>query len=237
MKRHGRVFLLIASIALTSMLCPEIQVHAAPIVYSQPSDFPGGTVFASQQDDPVLGFGDFATAYDNFTLLQDTEITDLHWQGGYFNGGNVGTLAGFRIEFWADAAGQPDLAPLSTDVIAGNANETFVGVDGAGTEIYNYSIDLPTPFLAVANTTYWVSIVADMDFPPQWGWHSGTGGDGVFVQDFLGARNVSAGDLALDITGNQVGVVPEPASIALWCLAGGPLLGAVIRRQNRQKSA
>ena len=182
---------------------------AAPIVYDQPSNFPNGTVFASQN--ATNGFGNFATAYDNFTLAGTTSITDVHWQGGYFNSGTQVPISQFTINFYADNAGQPG-AQLSTQSIAGNANETFVGNEFFG-PVFNYSLDLTTPFLAAGGTAYWLSIVATANFPPQWGWHTGTGGDGVSFQDFFANRTTNNTDLAFSLTANAV---PEPSTFALF---------------------
>jgi len=70
-------------------------------------------------------------------------------------------------------------------------------------------VDLTTPFLAQAGTTYWLSVQATMPFPPQWGWAGGTGGDGIAYQDFLGSRSQLPTDLAFRLT------TPEPSILAL----------------------
>jgi hypothetical protein len=212
-------------------------VHAV-VVYNQPSDFPAGTLFASQND-TAGGFGNFATTFDNFTLTAATTITDVHWQGGYFNPPTLAPISTFTLIFWDNSAVNTPGAALLTAHIPGNANETLVG-PGSNVLIFDYSVDLPVPFVAAGGTTYWLSIVPDLPFPPQWGWHTGTGGDGRVVQDFSG-RSVLETDLAFALTG-EVRAVPGPASLALvvaGIVAGLPLLGlgALKRRRMRGRTS
>lgn len=192
---------------------------AAPIIYSQPWD---GTsnMFASQND--IGGNGNFATSYDDFTLSQATTVTDVHWTGGYFNPANQGTISAFTIRFYADAASQPGAA-IYTTTIAGNGNQTSLG-NINGFPMFTYSVDLTTDFLAAANTRYWISIVADSTFPPQWGLAVGTGGNGVAFQDFIGSRG-QIPDLAFELSAR----VPEPGSLPLALLA---LTGLVALRRK-----
>jgi len=200
---------------------------ASPVIYSQPSDFPVGTVFASQNDPG--GFGAIATAYDDFTLPGAAIVDDVHWQGGYFNPGTQGAITAFTITFWSDNAGQPGVALLA-ETIPGTANETFVGNQLFG-PIYNYSVNLTVPFLATGGTQYWLSIVPTMTLPPQWGWHTGTGGDGFAFQDFFATRSrLPNVDFAYALTGTAV---PEPASLGLVGL-GILALTACLRRRSRQ---
>jgi hypothetical protein len=135
------------------------------------------------------------------------------------------------VTFSADAPGSPGAALLS-QTIPGNANETFVGNQFFG-PVFNYSVDLPVSFLAQAGTTYWLSIVPSIGFPPQWGWHSGTGGDGVAHQVFFGSGIPLAQDLAFDLTGVPGSAIPAPATLVL--LASG-LIGLIGARQCRPRS-
>jgi hypothetical protein len=199
----------------------------AQIVYIQPSDFPGGTVYASQNDS--ASFGNFATVYDNFTLAGDTLITDVHWQGSYFNPGVQGSILSFDLSFWADNAGQPG-ALLASYPILGTANETLVG-SGAFGPVFDYFTLLPSSFTATGGTNYWLSVVPTMSFPPQWGWQTGTGGDGIAVQDFFGSRNRIQADMAFALSGHAA--VPEPGSVALLVSMAGTGAGFVLRRRTK----
>lgn len=178
-----------------------------PVVYDQPVDV-NGSAFASQND-TTGGNGSFAKVYDNFTLNTTTTVTDVHWVGSYFNPAQQGSITSFLIEMWANAAGQPG-ANLFGDTIPGTANETAIA-SISGFPTFSYDVDLSPSFVAQAGTTYWLSIQPSMGFPPQWGWNTGTGGDGVAYQDFFGSRSPLANDFAFSLTGT----VPEPASLAL----------------------
>ena len=106
--------------------------------------------------------------------------------------------------------------------IAGAANETFLGgID------YSYSLNLGTPFTALAGTQYWLSVVPDMGFPPQWGWATGTGGDGTAYQDYFGTLSQQGTDFAFSLVGNPVSATPEPGSMLLmatFLMALGPIV-------------
>ena len=189
--------------------------------------------------------------YDNFSLGQNTEITDVHWRGSY-DREVFKTITGFTIGFWEDNAGQPGNL-ISSQLIPGTANETFVGfeigIDPAlPLPIYDYWLDLTQPELVLANTETWLSIVADLDYqdtgiPPvengAWGWHVGTGGDGMSVQDFddfpfdgildpAEGRLVLQTDMAFSLT-----AIPEPASIAIWLMIVTGAVYVQVRRKSR----
>lgn len=183
---------------------------AAPVVYSQAWDG-SSNALASQNDITPGGFGNFATTYDDFTLGASTRISQVSWTGGFFNPATMVPITSFTIKVYSDVAGAPGAA-LYTATLA--ATETSLGTV-AGFPMASYTADLVTDFLATAGTHYWLSIVADMNFPPQWGTSTGTGGNGVAYQDFLGNRG-TIGDLAFSLAGNTV---PEPASLSLVAIA------------------
>jgi hypothetical protein len=224
------------------LLCSVVPARADVVLYTQPSDFPvtrSPGVYASQNDTAVGGIGNFATASDSFRLTSTSLVNSVQWQGGYFLPPNQGPITAFTLTFSADAGGQPGAALLS-ETIPGNANETFVGSEAGigrgGNLVFNYSDALPIPFLAQANTTYWLSIVPNLDFSDdpnigQWGWHTGTGGDGTSFQRFLGGPFVNPDDLAFTLVG--IANVPEPAGLALWSVAA--LAGLAYRRRRAMR--
>jgi hypothetical protein len=198
----------------------------SPIIYAQNPDFNGA--YASQND-TASGFGNFATAFDNFTLGANYNIDEVQWVGSYFNPPAQGVITAFTLTFYADAGGAPG-AVLATYSGPGSFGETFVGFDNAGSPTFVYAGLLGSPFAATAGTQYWISLVPDLGFPPQWGWETGTGGDGAAYQCFFGACGAVPGDLAFALNGTQQTSVPEPGSLML--LGTGILgLAGVIRRK------
>jgi hypothetical protein len=206
--------------AVALVLASTISAGAsAATLYDQPYDGSGALV-ASQNDTGSGNNGNFATVYDNFTLAGGGNITGLNFTGGYFNPGPPGTITAFTVKVYADNAGQPGSA-LSTSSFSGNGGESCGGA------ICTYSLGLN--FSAAAGTQYWLSIVPDEAFPPQWGWATGNNGDGVAYQDFFGSRTALAADVAFTLTGTAA--VPEPATWALM-LGGFGLAGAALRRRQ-----
>jgi hypothetical protein len=89
-------------------------------------------------------------------------------------------------------------------------------------------MDLSLPFKALAGTTYWLSIQPTLDYPPQWGWYQGKGGDGVAYQDFFGENGAIPKDLAFSLAS-----VPEPITILLLSFG---LIGFMIAKHYGPKS-
>ena len=192
-------------------------------LYCQPWDG-GSNLFASQND--TISFGNFATVYDNFTLSSSEDIESLHWVGGYFNPPQQGPITAWTATFWTNNAGQPGTAITAINQ-AGTANETFIS-NVNGFPIYSYDMSFASVNLSPGE--YWVSVVPDLGFPPQWGWASGTGGDGIAWQDFSGVRTQLAFDMAFAIDGHGVSTTPEPGTLVM--LGTGILgLAGTIRRK------
>lgn len=219
MHRFNRALGLAAIIAMVFALMAA--PAGASTLFSQAYDNTGN-LYATQND--TNSFGNFATVYDNFTLGSNANITNVQFIGGYFNPPNQGPITGWTIQFWSDNAGQPG-SSLFSQHIAGTGNETSIGTD-----LFSYSLDI-SGFAALAGTQYWLSVVPDLGFPPQWGWGESVAGDLNSFQDFFGSRSELGVDMAFTLNGTPTGGVPEPAS--LFLLGSGLLgLGRVIRRKR-----
>ncbi len=186
-------------------------------LYNQ--NFDGLGNFYSSQNDTGGGNGNFATVYDNFSLGAASNINNVTFVGAYFNPPAQGTITAFTISFWSNAAGQPG-GLLQSFSIGGTGSETSIGSFG-GFPTFSYSVNLGgMGFNAMAGTQYWISIVPDVAFPPQWGWGTSADGDGVAYQDFFGARSQLSSDLAFSLNGTTG--VPDSGNTVL--LMGGALV-------------
>ena len=196
------------------------------LVYSQGPDYQN--LYASQND--TSGFGANFTSYDNFTLGSAATITSVGWVGGYYNPQTPGSITGWTMAFYADSAGQPG-GLLSSFAISGNGGETSMGVDLLGDPVYAYGAAIS--FAAGAGTQYWLSVVPDTAFPPQWGWTTSSVGDGISYQDdAFGNRTQNPSDLAFSLFETQTTTVPEPGGLLLM---GTGIVGiaAGLRRKFR----
>ncbi len=197
----------------------------ANVLYNQNTDLNGAY---SSQNDTTGGNGNFATVYDNFTLGGNGSVMNVMFTGSYFNPPTQGAITAFTINFFSDAGGMPG-GLLQSFNMAGAANETSIGNDNAGDPTFTYSFNLSSSFNALGGTQYWMSVVPDLGFPPQWGWETGTGGDGVAYQDFFGNRSQLGTDLAFTLNGD-LNRVPESGSTVV--LLGGVLIALGLLRRR-----
>ncbi len=215
----------VVSLASLACLVSAPNAQAQVTVYNQPTDRKGG--FPSQND--PNRFGNYSTIYDDFTLASTTSIGNVTWAGDYFNG-SPNTITAFTLKFYADNAGQPG-SLLNTTSITGNANETAAGADLVPLPFYTYSAPLATSFNAAGGTKYWMSIVADLVYTPQWEWETATGGNASAYQVFNGSGGSVASDFTFSLVSTDATETPEPGSIALIFALG--VTGGLYARRRR----
>jgi len=210
---RSKTLLLVALFALVL----SATAYADTTLYTQPYDN-NDVVNASQND--VGGLGNFASVYDNWNINPGGlyTVNEIQFTGGYFNG-NPGSITGWTVNVYFDNGGQPGNLQHTAHV-SGNGNETLLGGN-----IYTYDIG-GLGFQELSGVEYWVSVVPDLTFPPQWGWATGTGGDGIGYQDFFGNRS-QIGDSAFTLIGTQV---PEPGTLVMLGTGVLGLAGAIRRK-------
>jgi hypothetical protein len=214
--------LLTAAAATTWVLTATTPV-SADTLYTQAANFVGG--FASQTDvNPAFDI----TTYDNFSLPTASNITSVGWVGSYFDPATQGAITAFTITLYADNAGKPGALLASTGDVASNAGETFLRNDNAGSPTYAYNLN--TAFLVAGGTHYWLSIVADLPHPPEWGWEAATGPDGSSYLCGPGGCGSEISDVAFTLSGTAV---PEPGSAVL--LATALCIGLIVRAATRNR--
>jgi hypothetical protein len=109
--------------------------------------------------------------------------------------------------------------------ISGTGNETFLG-DYNGFPAYSYDVS-GLNFADLAGVKYWLSVVPDLAFPPQWGWATSQDGNGVSYQDYFGSRGQLAADAAFTLIGTSV---PGPGAFIMLSTGGLGLAGAARRK-------
>jgi hypothetical protein len=204
-------------------------VLAAPAyanqLYSQPYDGQG-ILNASQNDTNNGGLGNFATTYDNWNINPGGlyNVDDIQFTGGYIQG-SAGSITGWTVNVYFDNGGIPG-ALQHTAHISGNGNETSLGGN-----IYSYDIS-GLGFQELSNIPYWVSLVPDLAFQSgnninEWGWATGTGGDGKAYQNYFNVNQVLGADQAFTLNTNGV---PEPGTLVMLGTGVLGLAGAIRRK-------
>lgn len=177
----------------------------------------GSSLFASQNDTGVSALGNFATLYDNFTIPGASTITGVEWTGGFWNPAEEALITSFTIQFYADDSG-PGASVFSQTVAFTSTSLGF----SDGIPMFSYQASINS-FAVNAGQQYWVSIVPNVPYPPQWGWVRSA--DGLAFQDFLGNRSQLIDDMAFTLTGDLgTASVPEPTTLGLVALGAAVLL-------------
>lgn len=212
-------------LATLLVLACGLSAFADPLVYAQNPDYNGA--YSSQND--TNGFGNFATAYDDFTLSATTNITEIQWIGSYFNPPAQGTITGFTVGFYDNNGTLPGNL-LASGSGPGNFNETFIGFDNAGDPTFLYTGFLSGFPAFQAGHTYWMSLVPDLGFPPQWGWETSYQGNGYSAQTFFGSTYNNPSDLSFALYGNTTSSTPEPGTLVMLATGIVGLAGTIRRK-------
>jgi len=141
----------------------------------------------------------------------DTEVLGVRWWGNFWGVGEPIDPVDFNIYFYEDngtgntPTGSGMENPEST-ALKSYFIQDVSGVNDSGQRFY--SVDLPTPFIALQGEKYWLVVQAVFEFPPKWGWVTNDGtvylSSSVFGCPLLGDpfwTNHEYGDMAWYLTG------------------------------------
>ncbi len=183
------------------------------------------------------GFNDYASqqfesayvayninAIDNFTLTSQMSFAGIEAVFGFWNGGTLGAIQGYRVEFYTSpqAAGANLVGNAGHYQVSGNLNPVAWGTDGLGGTTYLVNIPLWESGITLAPGTYYVGVMAIMNFNGggQFGITGSSLGDGNNAYQANPGNGFGSG------TFFQPGFsaayrlwIPEPASLALLSLA------------------
>lgn len=161
---------------------PAPTATPSPVLFDQASEPLGGAQTSQRSDGPQSP----VATYDDFVIRNGGEIATVVWDGVYcktiLSGEPEPTASAFTIAFYPDLDGKPDtLAPIASERFSiDQVNETrgepaglACGDQPTVWAFYDYEAQLATPFVAVADQTYWILIQAHTpDFETFWGWRS-----------------------------------------------------------------
>ncbi len=129
---------------------------------------------------------------DDFELLSDEGIQRVSWSGSYWIADLPAstTQIYFRIRFFHDAGGVPELIPIYDELVT--AQVTNSGVVFQTRIIYFFEADLALAFAASGGVTYWISILEEdpsttgNPFFWRWGTTTEVTGDVVKLRNYDG---------------------------------------------------
>jgi hypothetical protein len=109
---------------------------------------------------------------DDFMFDDDMDVTEVSFDGMFWNGGAINPID-LKIIFYADdgSGNQPTGAGMDDPTSTALFVETHTAVNGThnGDGSYHYDITLETWFVAEENIKYWFVAQFVGNYPPQWG--------------------------------------------------------------------
>jgi ELWxxDGT repeat protein len=161
---HGRELWKSDGTTAGTVMVRDINAPAAVRHEQPPAAWGTTTAYASTQC-LVCKWG--WQSFDDFTFASDTTITGVNWRGYYrhadarLNPGSPSTDY-WNISFWSDSGAGPLIPVQSGTYPVASLQMTFAGYlpleGGIGqVPVYDFHLDLQTPFVARGGRTYWFS--------------------------------------------------------------------------------
>lgn len=179
-----------------------------------------------QQPDQVTGlFADSTGATapaqrvaDDFTLSDTSTIESISFWGGYYPN-ELSTTDNFTIQIFSDDAANP--GGLLMETTFSTLDRAMTGNVLFGVSEYEYDGMLTDSFVAMAGTTYWLSLTNDtggVATGDSWFWESSSdgGNEARWSGDEGATWNLQPNGLSFVLNGT----VPSPAALALLGVAG-----------------
>ncbi len=209
--------ILLCSSSIFLLIFLSVNAQAYIVVWDQlPHATPGGLGSGVKS----LLYPTGVHVYDDFTLGSNYSITGINWWGLYspsYSGAST-----FTLSFY-DANNVPSGSPTQV------SNVSVTG-SNRGDGVYEYSAALTTPFPALANTKYWLSIYNTVPDSRTWGWQRANDDGNGSIQspiEFPGTPY----NVAFQLT---ISDPPVPIPSAVWLLGSGLIAMVVIRRRARK---
>jgi len=119
--------------------------------------------------DPTNQPGISFIAADDLSFFSTTTVKTVRWGGMYGNSGRIGNERGFNIIIYDNSAENTPGTTLYEENVPGYACEQFQAYAPIeNVDVYLYHWNLTTPFNAVPEKTYWISIQQNNVFETHW---------------------------------------------------------------------